>query len=142
MGPFFATQVCYKRSFVCPALVPQPPVGMLTLRVVMSPVNHATLWVGAKLAEELDRISLANAVNARSKVDVVSNQKCTTAGDLQNESLVPRADKLEAPGEAVTKFAVGRFAVPFRPRYRQTAAAMIRTGRSRFTNVPIPPLPY
>lgn len=71
--------------------MPQPAPRMPTLRVVMGPVNDAALRVGLKFAVEGNGISLANRVNPRREVDVVSYKQRAAAGKFENESLVPAA---------------------------------------------------
>lgn len=73
------------------ATMPEPPGGMLSARIVMSPVNHATLRVPFILTVKLYPVTDTNSGDTGRQVDVVRDEQSLVRGEAKYESLMAAA---------------------------------------------------
>ncbi len=64
------------RLLVCATIVLKPSCDMRAARIMVCPVNHATLGIPLVLAVELYCISVGQAYHPGRQVDVVRDQEC------------------------------------------------------------------
>src|SRR5512139_9856 len=78
-------------SLIGPAVVPEPAGGMVPLRIVVRPVDHAAFRVPFVLAIEGDRVACAQRFDALREIDVVGDQQRPPGIQPDDEALMPAA---------------------------------------------------